>query len=1247
MEEYKHPVFFEAKHLTDREKQKIRRHFQKKRVSGGGECGMIEKAGGNIYKYCFMEEEDQERVLQRKCHTISFPCRELYQTMSQTSLLHNPTHTDQPSTSRSQPNFQKECPVVEKQFKLVDKGLTRKMCADYPDVKIPRGNTYTIILEGLDRDIKSGATKPVMKSVKEKRLKLPTDLITFIKSSCAVSKYRTRFQQSLRNPVSLEVGSGLVLSSLSSDAVDEAWETMKTDLSVETVKLQGAAAVPPDLDRVKEILIKAKNEENCREFRVNVSFIPGNSGTPEIKVRMVGYSENVTKLKEVLHDYQMNQAEIQEVLNLPHPELVDCFDKILNLIGMKQTKVTFKALNSPCPCVHLSGPRCHVQEVKEALTSALASLTLDRLVLDGPGAQRYFQGEGKVGKDLVESSCQVLIREQQDVFSPDVKIKSQSFSSPSPNPSPCVTPRPSIARWRSHNFGNIVVNKTSLRIKLGGLEDEQVNVLVIPMLKRQLASTKIGKRLLSKAGNRIMLNFALMAAKCTLNPGDVLQIDGSPSLGCSKLFFIECSPWDGVRGQSVQALSNGLKKCLDLCVQQGLSSVAFPVIGPGIVLKYPLREAVQVLTENIHQFGLSASSGSLSTIHVVIKPGYPDSEECYHDVYRHLSLSLNQGGQVIFRPLTSDLDEVTITVGGGVKLQLVFGDISNETTDVVVNTTNFVHLYRDGVCKDILTKAGPQVEALLKNAKVRRGELFKTQPGSFPCKAILHLYGENDAGVVEQLVCRIIQHCETFGYKSVAIPAICAGGGGLDPGVVARAILRGVNTATSSTSLHSLTNIRLVLIKIEVFLAFKHRASQVFPCAEINTVSVLQMPDIPQQQSTASVNADQSILPTSSSGQQQQQSVFMFFGLCKKNVEDAMTKLKNLYQAQYPTQTFTKDDLQGLTQEDMNNLSKLVEILGLFMQKDQSGPGSLTMSGLKDRVNQVMQIIQTIGPLRREARVREEEDLYSRVVWCILVQGGKWERLPKTVSHNLENGNVLRGIVDAHNVLWRVDLQRMEATRSLTGQTAKLKRLETLPDLTVPLYWDNMMEIENLKVVELQASSAEYWTVEKAFKRTVTMTIIKIERLQNVHLLRAYEVQKKHISDKNGQKGAGEKLLYHGTTQDNCDSIMRAGFNRSFAGQNATSYGPGTYFAVKASYSAKPTYSKPAADGSQFMFMARVLTGAYTQGYKGMKVPPPLNDLQPHDRYDSVVDRIDNPSMYIVFHDNQAYPDYLITFKSL
>uniref|UniRef100_A0AAQ6A958 Poly [ADP-ribose] polymerase n=1 Tax=Amphiprion ocellaris TaxID=80972 RepID=A0AAQ6A958_AMPOC len=1374
MDEYQHPLFFEAKQLRDDEKVKIRRHFQKRRESGGGDCGFVEKVRGKTYRICFKEKEDQERVLERKVHTIRLACEELQLTVSRTDPPQNLENTDQTTSSHPQtaeakcleksfpmdtfllcylrdnkkaskalnkqlssigctvelsideekavvrgniekgpgrafgnsaekwelqvdqvfigliesylcyhvldpkqvkmllhdPSFatddvkvykesgyavvvgevdvvkekiaalekslpiQKNLPVVEKQFKLVEEEFSREMRARFPEVTIFR-QSGMITLEGLDKEVQSAAAKldELIKKIKEKRVQVSTALMTFLTSSDAISKYQTRFQQSLRNPVSLDVGSDLVLSSLSCDALEEAAAAVLRDVSVATVELQGAAAVAPDLDRLKEILIKAKNDANLSELKVDVSFIPGPSGTT--KVQLVGYSDIVNALKQVLHDYHMNQVVTQEVLNLSNPELVDCFDKILALISMKQTKVTLKASHFPNPCVLLSGPRCHVQEAKQALMAALATLTSNTLVLDGPGAQRYFQTGGKVSKELVETSCQVVIREQQGVHSPNVQTRQGSIGSPS-----SITPSTSL----SNTAGTPVVNKTNLKVTIGNLEDEQVNVLVVPMIGKQLNSTKMGSSLLNKAGSTLKAKFDSAAANCAVAPGDVLQVDGPPSLGCSKIFFAECLPWDGVRGTSLQALNNGLKKCLDICVQKCFSSMAFPVIGPGIVLKFPLREAVQVLTENIRQFGLSASSGSLSNIHVVIKPGYPDSEECYHEVFKRLSSSMNQGGRAIFRSLTSDLDDITMTLMGGVKLQVVFGDITNETTDVVVNTTDFKTFDRDGVCKDILTVAGPVVEAKLRAANVSRGEVFVSGPGQFPCKDIFHVCGQQDAGLIEELVGSIIYYCETCGYKSVAIPAICAGAGKLDPGVVADAILRGIKVEMSSGSIQSLTNIRLILIKINVYLAFKEEVMQTFSAVVMQKALLPQLPQVQQQQPPPPVTADLNMLHTSSASQQ---SVFLFLGLSRKDVDDAMEKLKNLYQAQCSIHTIRREELTNLTHDDMQYLMHMVETEGLYVKKDASG--SLTVSGLKDGVNQARQIVNEAvhSNLRKEVRVREEEDLYSRVTWCMQGHNGNWERLPKTANHHLENKDVLTGIVDAQGITWKVDLQKMEASTSIVGLKRKLKRLENVEDFALPLYWDSMTANEGTKVVTLEPSTTEYRTVKEAFKRTVPKAVLKIQRLQNVHLRRTYEAQKKHISDKNRQRGGAREMhLYHGTTKDNCDSIMKTGFNRRFAGQNATAYGCGTYFALNASYSADPRYSRPADDGSQLMFVARVLTGFYTQGHNTMRVPPQVEGSQEdHDRYDSVVDRIEYPSMYVVFHDNQAYPDYLITFQ--
>ncbi|RXN18969.1 poly [ADP-ribose] polymerase 14-like protein [Labeo rohita] len=413
-------------------------------------------------------------------------------------------------------------------------------------------------------------------------------------------------------------------------------------------------------------------------------------------------------------------------------------------------------------------------------------------------------------------------------------------------------------------------------------------------------------------------------------------------------------------------------------------------------------------------------------------------------------------GQALFWSLTSDLDEIIMAVDG-IEVHLVFGDITNETTDATVNTTDFKDFQTAGVCKDILTKAGPQIQAQLTGAQVASGQIFTTPPGGFPCKTIMHVCEQRDPAVIKTLAKEIVVQCERGRYR----------------------------------------------------------------------------------------------------------------------------KLKRAYDNQCSTQTFSPDEISCLTPDEMDQLFSTVDSLHLKVEKNSSE--EWVVKGLKDGVNEVLK-------LTKDAALRQ-----------------------------------------------------MEATSCDSGQVTALKRLENLPDFTLPIYWDNMNQSETFKVIELDQSSGEYETVKADFKRTVTKTVLKIERIQNINLRRLYEVRKTELENKNDSMGAGERILYHGTSKESCTSIMNTNFNRSLAGQNATAYGQGTYFAVNASYSSNPIYAVPAADGNQYMFVARVLTGYHTRGQTNIRTPPVR--VAPDHLYDSVVDNMQNPFMFVVFHDCQAYPDYLITFK--
>ncbi|XP_053519064.1 protein mono-ADP-ribosyltransferase PARP15 isoform X6 [Artibeus jamaicensis] len=199
-------------------------------------------------------------------------------------------------------------------------------------------------------------------------------------------------------------------------------------------------------------------------------------------------------------------------------------------------------------------------------------------------------------------------------------------------------------------------------------------------------------------------------------------------------------------------------------------------------------------------------------------------------------------------------------------------------------------------------------------------------------------------------------------------------------------------------------------------------------------------------------------------------------------------------------------------------------------------------------------------------------------------------------------------------------------------------------DDDIPESWTDMNQ-QLFCVIQLQPGQSEYDTVKERFSRTCRFyTIEKIQRIQNTFLWQSYQMKKKHMDMKNGHMG-NERILFHGTSADSVPHINQHGFNRSYAGKNAIAYGKGTYFAVDASYSANDNYSTPDGNGRKHVYIARVLTGAYTLGHEELISPPSKNTFNSTDLFDSVTDDIQHPKVFVVFFDYQAYPEYLITFR--
>ncbi|XP_074123865.1 protein mono-ADP-ribosyltransferase PARP12 isoform X2 [Sminthopsis crassicaudata] len=194
----------------------------------------------------------------------------------------------------------------------------------------------------------------------------------------------------------------------------------------------------------------------------------------------------------------------------------------------------------------------------------------------------------------------------------------------------------------------------------------------------------------------------------------------------------------------------------------------------------------------------------------------------------------------------------------------------------------------------------------------------------------------------------------------------------------------------------------------------------------------------------------------------------------------------------------------------------------------------------------------------------------------------------------------------------------------------------------VPSHWD-MSALPELgfKLVPLSPSSGEYLKVQEQFCRTMPKyTIHKIERIQNPALWEVYQWQKIQMKKSNGGQEVDERFLFHGTGPKYVEAICHQNFDWRICGLHGTSYGKGSYFARDAAYSHHycTSYVKP-----QPMFLARVLVGEFTRGSSSY-LRPPAKEGQSNVFYNSCVNSMSDPSIFVIFEKHQIYPEYLIWY---
>ncbi|XP_073670240.1 uncharacterized protein [Paramisgurnus dabryanus] len=333
------------------------------------------------------------------------------------------------------------------------------------------------------------------------------------------------------------------------------------------------------------------------------------------------------------------------------------------------------------------------------------------------------------------------------------------------------------------------------------------------------------------------------------------------------------------------------------------------------------------------------------------------------------------------------------------------------------------------------------------------------------------------------------------------------------------------------------------------------------------------------------------------------------------------------------------------------------------MQTHSTQKGHLTCRGSNQGSS-----CSALAGLKVEDEVEYMDTSDTPWYWFYKTESGVWHRVDDEAVIFMSSAELERyyarnqyGVVNITTAggPFQINFAKKIQVNLTTGQTRQIKRscltknsfsyrckydaVSTSP----PAHWENADPEKPYQAFTVTRGSSEYQEIESFVKDVglLQQPIVSINRIQNTDLWELFCRKKIQLKRIKGQSEIEEQKLFHGTSFNNLDSICTFNFNCRLPQSKRRighAYGKGTYFAKYASYA--NTYSEKITDrDTKIMLLARVIVGKYKKGSVDYCTP---DDEEDKYTYDSCVDNIHYPTVFVIFDSNQIYPEYVLEYRS-
>lgn len=395
---------------------------------------------------------------------------------------------------------------------------------------------------------------------------------------------------------------------------------------------------------------------------------------------------------------------------------------------------------------------------------------------------------------------------------------------------------------------------------------------------------------------------------------------------------------------------------------------------------------------------------------------------------------------------------------GSIAISIIQGDITDESSDAVVNSTSEnMKLVETGVCGALLRKAGPGLQNdcdayIAQHQELRYGDVATTPArGSLKCKTIFHVNYDPKSKQWPETVLACLTKAEELRYSTISFPALGTGIHQCSPDHAADMMRKGIKRfVTGTRTSHNLKTIRIVIFQpelykpfVEVFNKLTQTSDPWYQRLYNNTVGYYFGSSTTEQREDGGVEKldhfDNNFITTS--------ICLNIYGETNESVNAVEQKVCDIINHNFESTVINNDLIDDIPRSDLTALVKFSEDNGVELSIDRAPLNQIKLHGETRSFSKVhSHVLSFLHSHQNRAQMQEKAELLQmRVEWQRQCSDGTYSPYETLLNYDIEKEHEQNKKEYIHNDkqdYFRIDFEKSLEFDVVGNMKARVKRVD-------------------------------------------------------------------------------------------------------------------------------------------------------------------------------------------------------------